>query len=205
MTTRKVRSVRPGTAEMDCMEILSNTAGHFRTITEHKIRVMRHCFAVGLYWQGVTHDLSKYTPVEFLNGCKYYQHGRRSPNNAEREDRGYSLAWMHHKGRNRHHYEYWNDYRAKREEGKPPVVYVPMPRRYVAEMLMDRISASETYRGEEYTQHDPLKYYLNGAGSKLMHPRTARELERLLRILDKRGQRELDRFVRDYYLKGYPM
>jgi len=190
---------------MDYKEILSNAAGHFKTITEHKIRVMRHCFSVGLYYQGLTHDLSKYTPVEFLNGCKYYQQGKRSPNNAEREDRGYSLAWMHHKGRNRHHYEYWNDYRAKREEGKPPVVYVQMPRRYVAEMLMDRISASETYLGEKYTQHDPLKYYLNGAGVKLMNPRTARELERLLRILDKRGQKDLDRFVRDYYLKGYPM
>ena len=115
------------------------------------------------------------------------------------------LAWMHHKGRNRHHYEYWNDYNAVREEGKSPIIYVQMPRKYVVEMLMDRISASETYRGAQYTQHDPLKYFLNGRGRTLMHPQTAKELERMLRILDRRGQAELDRFVRDYYLKGYPV
>ena len=101
---------------MTYKEILDNTAGHFKTITEHKIRVMRHCFDIGLYGQGLLHDLSKYAPVEFLNGCKYYQHGKRSPNNAEREDKGYSMAWMHHKGRNRHHYEYWTDYRVRKEE-----------------------------------------------------------------------------------------
>ena len=186
-------------------ETPANMVGHFKTITEHKYRVMKHCFAVGLYAQGLLHDLSKFAPVEFLNGCRYYQGGKRSPNNAEREDRGYSLAWMHHKGRNRHHYEYWNDYNAVREEGKPPIIYVQMPRKYVVEMLMDRISASETYRGTQYTQHDPLKYFLNGRGRTLMHPQTAKELERMLRILDRRGQAELDRFVRDYYLKGYPV
>ena len=57
---------------------------HFKTITTHKIWVMRYCFKIGLYWQGLTHDLSKYSPTEFLVGMKYYQ-GDRSPNNAERE------------------------------------------------------------------------------------------------------------------------
>lgn len=89
---------------------LDKALGHFRTITEHKIQVMRHCFAVGLYYQGIMHDMSKYMPSEFLMGCKYYQGGKRSPNNGEREDKGYSFAWMHHKGRNRHHFEFWTDY-----------------------------------------------------------------------------------------------
>ena len=31
-------------------------------------------------------------------------------NNAEREDTGVSTAWLHHKGRNKHHYEHWVDY-----------------------------------------------------------------------------------------------
>ena len=60
---------------------------HFKTITTHKMWVMRYCFKIGLYWQGLTHDLSKYSPTEFLVGMKYYQ-GDRSPNNAEREDTG---------------------------------------------------------------------------------------------------------------------
>ena len=82
---------------------------HFKTITKHKLMVMHYCFRIGLYKQGLFHDLSKYTPSEFLVGCKYYQ-GNRSPNNAEREDTGVSTAWLHHKGRNKHHYEHWVDY-----------------------------------------------------------------------------------------------
>jgi len=183
----------------------AKTLGHCRTILEHKAQVMKNCFAVGLYLQGLTHDLSKFAPSEFLNGCRYYQGGTRSPNNAEREDKGYSDAWMHHKGRNRHHYEFWNDYRTKVEKGVYPITPVRMPRRYVAEMLMDRIAASKTYLKDAYTQHEPLKYYLKGPGKVLMDPQTAKELERMLRILDQRGESELFRFVRDYYLRGYPI
>ena len=82
---------------------------HFKTITKHKLLVMKYCFRIGLYKQGLLHDLSKYTPAEFLVGCKYYQ-GTRSPNNAEREDIGVSTSWLHHKGRNKHHFEHWVDY-----------------------------------------------------------------------------------------------
>lgn len=82
---------------------------HLVTITEHKCLVMKHCFMVGLYRQGILHDLSKYTPSEFWTGVRYYQ-GDRSPNAVERELLGYSAAWLHHKGRNKHHFEYWMDF-----------------------------------------------------------------------------------------------
>ena len=82
---------------------------HLKTINHHKRLVMELCFKAGLYRQGLMHDLSKYTPVEFLVGARYYQ-GHRSPNAAEREIKGYSSAWLHHKGRNKHHLEYWIDY-----------------------------------------------------------------------------------------------
>ena len=179
--------------------------GHFCTVMEHKFLVFQGCCRVGLVWQGLTHDLSKFAPVEFVNGCRYYQGGKRSPNNGERDAKGYSEAWMHHKGRNRHHLEYWNDYRQHPEMGENPVVPVKMPRRYVAEMLMDRIAASKTYLKKDYTRHEPLAYFLNGKSRELLHEDTSRELERLLRILDRKGEEELYRFVRDYYLKGYPM
>ena len=52
---------------------------HLQTINHHKLLVMKHCFKVGLYKQGLLHDLSKYSPTEFLVGCRYYQ-GTRSPN-----------------------------------------------------------------------------------------------------------------------------
>lgn len=129
---------------------------HFKTITHHKLLVMDGCFRVGLFKQGLLHDLSKYSPAEFLVGAKYYQ-GDRSPNNAEREDIGYSSAWLHHKGRNRHHYEYWIDYSSRDIEGG--MAPVPMPTRYVIEMFMDRIAACKVYHGAAYKDQDPLAYY----------------------------------------------
>ena len=95
--------------------------GHLHTINHHRRLVRQGCFRMGLYWQGLTHDLSKYAPVEFLTGVRYYQ-GTRSPNTAEREEKGWSEAWMHHKGRNRHHWEYWTDLdmQTKAYAGSPP-------------------------------------------------------------------------------------
>ncbi len=178
------------------------TKGHFKTITDHKLLVMRYCFKVGLYRQGLLHDLSKYSPSEFIQGCMYYQGGTRSPNNGEREDKGYSYAWLHHKGRNRHHFEFWMDYSLQTGDGRYPLQGVRMPRKYVAEMLMDRISASKNYNKDSYTQHEPLQYFERGRGRVLLHPQTSRELRGMLRILDERGEEELFRFVKDYYLKG---
>ena len=132
----------------------------------------------------------------------YYQGGTRSPNNGEREDKGYSYAWLHHKGRNRHHFEFWLDYSLHAGDGRYPLQGVQMPRKYVAEMLMDRISASKNYNKKSYTQHEPLQYFERGRGRFMLHPQTYRELHGMLRILDERGEEELFRFVKDYYLKG---
>ena len=100
-----------------------NAYKHFVTITRHRHKVIQHCFKAGIFWQGCLHDLSKYKPSEFIVGAKYYQ-GTRSPNEAEREDKGYSVAWMHHKGRNKHHFEYWTDYNIQTKTIQP--VKMPM-------------------------------------------------------------------------------
>ena len=159
---------------------------HFCTITHHKILVMKGCFKLGLYRQGLLHDMSKYSPVEFFVGCKYYQ-GTRSPNNAEREAKGYSSAWLHHKGRNKHHYEYWIDYGMHKEDG---IIGMKMPARYVAEMFVDRISASKTYQKDKYEDWHPLQYYEKGAAmlGKMIHPETAQLLHDLLKRLARDGE-----------------
>ena len=177
--------------------------GHLHTINHHKWLVTRDCIRVGLISQGLKHDLSKYAPIEFLAGVKYYEGGKRSPINREKEEKGYSQGWLHHKGRNRHHFEYWLDYPLHLEKGLFPLQPVQMPRRYVAEMLMDRICASKNYNKESYTQHDPLQYFKHGRGTSMLHPQTAKELHGMLRILDERGEEVLIRFVKEYYLKGY--
>lgn len=123
------------------MNRLKNGWNHFRTITEHKWVVMQGCFKVGLYRQGLMHDLSKYTPEEFRTGVLYFQ-GNRSPNAAEKEECGYSRAWLHHKGRNKHHYEYWIDLAVDKSQG---LQGMKMPVRYVVEMFMDRVAASKIY------------------------------------------------------------
>ena len=172
---------------------------HFKTITRHRWLVRGGCFQVGLYWQGLTHDLSKYTPTEFLIGARLYQ-GNRSPNAAEREEKGYSEAWMHHKGRNRHHYEYWTDLdkRTKRYES------VPMPRKYLVEMVMDRIAACKVYQGEKYTDGSALEYYQKSMERSLMHPRTQKELEYILTMLRDRGEQETFRYLKEEVLPGKP-
>jgi hypothetical protein len=178
--------------------MLKGAIGHFKTITKHKFLVMKGCFHVGLYRQGLLHDMSKFSPTEFLVGCKYFQ-GTRSPNNAEREEYGYSKAWLHHKGRNKHHFEYWTDYSLT--QNTVPMAGVKMPRKYVVEMLMDRIAASKVYNGDTYTDQEPLRYFLKGKNHYLMHKDTQRELEGLLRILDQKGERALYWYVRNRYLK----
>jgi len=172
---------------------------HFKTITRHRFIVMAGCFRVGLYWQGLTHDLSKYSPTEFLQGVRYYQ-GIRSPNAAEREVKGYSEAWMHHKGRNRHHYEYWTDMNMERR------VYesVPMPRKYLVEQVMDRRAACIVYQGKDYTPASPLNYFLKSRERTLMHPQNQRELEHILTMLRDQGEKETFRYLKHHVLKKKP-
>lgn len=154
--------------------------------------VMKGCFSVGLYRQGLLHDLSKYMPSEFLVGARYYQ-GTQSPNNAERLEKGYSSAWLHHKGRNRHHYEYWLDYSSREGAG---IIPAKMPLCYVVEMFIDRVAASKNYNSGNYTDDMPLKYYLRGNPKKYMHEDTRRQLELLLKMLAQKGEPYTMRYIR---------
>lgn len=170
---------------------------HLKTINRHKWMVMKYCFRVGLYKQGLLHDLSKYSWTEFSVGAKYYQ-GNRSPNNAEREDKGYTLAWLHHKGRNKHHLEYWIDYSLDRSQG---LVGMEMPVRYVVEMFCDRIAASKNYNPDTYHDGAPLAYYLQGRERYLLHPNTKALLELLLNKLADEGEDATFDYIRREVLK----
>ena len=145
--------------------------------------VMKNCFRCGLYWQGLTHDLSKLAPVEFWAGAKYWQ-GTCSPNNAQRQAEGYSAAWLHHKGRNKHHLEYWIDY----STNKSGMVGMKMPLRYVCEMVCDRVAASQIYLGDRYTDASPWEYYERSKTHYLLHPETRALLEKLLKMVRDLGQ-----------------
>ena len=158
---------------------------HYKTIRHHKMLVMKNCFRCGLYWQGLTHDLSKLAPVEFWAGAKYWQ-GTCSPNNAQRQAEGYSAAWLHHKGRNKHHLEYWIDYAP---DGDHAMAGMRMPARYVAEMVCDRIAASKNYKGDKYTDAAAWEYYDRSRDHYILHPETRKELETCLLILRDEGEK----------------
>ncbi len=172
---------------------------HFITITHHRHLVRKGCFKVGLYWQGLTHDLSKYHPTEFMVGAKYYQ-GTRSPNSEERHLFGFSKAWMHHKGRNRHHFEYWTD--LNRETRRYDAV--PMPRKYLVEMVMDRRAACMTYEGENYGPGSELRYLEKSIEKELLHPQTCRELTYILTMLRDKGEKATFKYLKNEVLKGKP-
>ena len=169
-----------------------NIKGHFETITRHKLLGMKYCFECGLYEQGLAHDLSKYSPTEFIPGCIYYQ-GDHSPNEAERAAKGYTSAWLHHKGRNKHHLEYWIDYSTT----KTGLTGMKIPLRYVCEMVCDRVAASQIYLGDKYTDASPWEYYERSKNHYLMHPETRALLEELLKMV--RSREVLDTGLKELY------
>ncbi len=165
---------------------LKKAWGHLKTINRHRHLVIRHCRKAGIFWQGLFHDLSKYTPTEFFAGIRYYSDGKKSPNEAQRLEFGYSLAWLHHKGRNLHHFEYWNDYNPS--EGK--VLPVPMPKNWMKELLCDRLAASKIYRGKNYTQAHPLDYFLKGKSRRFIAKETSDIIEYFLTVLAEQGEEQ---------------
>lgn len=163
------------------MNIFQRIYRHYATVHTHRKAVRQLCFKCGLYWQGLTHDLSKYSTVEFLNGVKFFT-GTKSPHNGEREAYGYSKAWLHHKGRNKHHREYWLD------RTNDQLVPLRMPTNYLIEMFCDRVAACKTYMKDTYTDDAPLSYYINHANGDGFHPDTAAQLKQYLEMLATHGE-----------------
>lgn len=172
---------------------MNNFFGHLTTVMRHRQKVIYHCFKTGIPFQGLLHDLSKYSPAEFIQGVRFFK-GDRSPNEAEREEFGYSSAWLHHKGRNRHHFEYWTDYNPKTKRVEP----VKMPIVFVKEMFCDRLAASKIYQGKNYTDSQPIEYFRRGKANRSIHPETSELLESWLVMLSEKGEKETFRHIKKY-------
>lgn len=164
---------------------------HLKTVHKHRKEVRKLCFKCGLYWQGLTHDLSKYSPTEFIPSVKYFT-GNRSPIDNEIDDIGYSEAWLHHKGRNKHHYEYWQDY----THNEPDGILCHIPYKYVAEMFCDRIAACKIYQGNKYTVESPWNYFEEHFHKKDVHPATYNELYSLLWLLKLKGEDYVCKYIK---------
>lgn len=143
--------------------MIKNIIGHIKTVTKHKWIVFKLACKVGIPWRGFWHDFSKFSPTEFGESIKYYV-GVHSPITEAKKDKGYSDAWLHHKGRNKHHLEYWIDFDAK------PVVPV-IPYKYAVEKVCDDLSAGMVYNGKNWKQDTQYNYYILQREKVLVHPK----------------------------------
>ena len=170
---------------------------HFKTVSKHKWEVFKECSACGLFWQGLVHDMSKFSFVEFLPSAKYFQ-GNRSPIEAEKEEIGYSKAWLHHKGHNKHHWEYWTDFA---DDGT--IIANKMPVEYVIEMVCDWIGAGKVYSKDKWTQASPLEYYTKVRGGRYFHPDTEVLIMVMLGVINDKGLSEFHTYAREILKSGY--
>ena len=169
---------------------LKKTFKHLHTVNTHRFRVFILCCRVGIPIQGLLHDLSKYTPIEFWEGVKYYE-GTHSPIHNCKKDIGYSKAWLHHKGRNKHHYEYWYDYETS-------LVAPIIPFKYVLEMICDSFAAGQTYQGKKWTKEYQLSYWKKVKDNAIIHPKIKKLLDRIYTDVSKKGLKPV---LKKKYLK----
>lgn len=160
--------------------MIKNAFLHLKKIMTHKFWVGYYCFKVGLYKQGLLHDMSKFSPTEFFESIKYYR-GTSSPIDACKADKGFSLAWQHHKGRNPHHYEYWTD---NYDSG---TTRIEMPRKYAVEMICDFLGASRAYTGDKFSYGAVLEWWSRKKQSATMHPNTEALVDNVINGLAKYG------------------
>ena len=163
-----------------------NAWAHFRKIQTHRKWVRRYCFMAGIPWRGITHDLSKYSPTEFWESVKYYV-GTSSPINEAKKQQGYSNAWLHHRGRNRHHWAYWAD---NFSEGM--TVYM-MPKNDFVEMVCDFLGAGQAYSPNKFTFAGEREWWLKerDRDCKAMHPKNKLMLDIIFSDLEKAESPEL--------------
>ena len=147
--------------------MFSRFFGHLITVLTHKWWVLYYACQAGIPWQGFVHDLSKFHPIEFFEGVKYYN-GKISPINTCKVENIFSNAWFHHKGRNPHHYEYWIDYL---DNGGVPM---KMPSKYIKELVCDWIAAGKTYYGKDFTFEKEFNYVENKLKHSKMNKDTAK-------------------------------
>ncbi len=164
---------------------------HWITITKHRHKVFWYCFQSGLYWQGLLHDLSKYSFIEFWNGAKYYV-GTKSPISLERKEKGYSVAWLHHKGRNKHHPEYWIDLNKTTNQYEP----ILMPNRYIGESFCDHLAASKIYNGKQFQPSMVKEYFEKEVQFVPMHKITKEKLEYLIHLYLEKGEKETFLYIK---------
>jgi hypothetical protein len=138
---------------------------YFLYVIEHKLNVLIECWKERLYIQGILHDLSKFSPAEFI------PYARKFYSDKETNEMEFRYAWLHHQHKNKHHWNYWVVDQVKREA-------VPMPRKYFLEMICDYRSFSRKWgsgKGDKTLSERLIQNLLSER--VILHPETKKECE----------------------------
>ena len=170
--------------------LIINAIKHTKLVLKHKWLVFKFCCKIGMPIRGLMHDMSKFSPVEFFESIKYYD-GKVTPIEFCKKDKGYSLSWLHHKGRNKHHDSYWVDLSAPQAA---PVI----PYKYVIEMLCDKLSASITYNGKDWTNSSEYDYWQIEKTRLILNPKVENFLSAVITEIKDNG---IDKVLTKKHLK----
>ena len=173
---------------------IKNFFKHLSLVLRHKNRVFINCAKCGIFWRGIAHDMSKFSPVEFFESVKYYQ-GNRSPIGACRRATGMSNAWLHHKGRNKHHIEYWLDSECE--------IAPMMPYKYAVECVCDKLAATRVYAGKNYNTDLPLVHWEKYGNKVQGNPRTMQFIEEVFIDVKLYGEKHVlnSKYMKNKYRK----
>lgn len=159
---------------------------YLRYFVSHKIFVFQECRKRGITWRGITHDLSKLRPDEWLPYARYFygKYPKQSELSVyektyywntltkERVSDDFDMAWLLHQKRNQHHWQWWI---LREDSGK--VKCFPMPYDVVLEMVSDWIGA-----GKAQGHDDVKEWYAKNKNKMQLHETTRSEVERLIGV-----------------------
>ena len=169
---------------------MSNITNHIKLVMKHKRYVFKAMTDCGHPIQGMLHDLSKFSLTEFGESIKYYQ-GNRSPIEAAKEDKGYSDAWFHHRGRNKHHSQYWVDI------SFGEVIPCKIPWKYLVEHICDTIGAGKAYMGDKWTNSAPIDYWDAKDSRSYYHNDTRAILEYVYLLIKMYGWEDVSKLIKN--------
>jgi hypothetical protein len=149
-------------------------ATYFYYILEHKWNVLIECFKMGMILHGITHDLSKFLPSEFISYARFFHAKDRTKTykTSDEQDPNFLMGWCLHQKRNKHHWNYWVCV-TRKDEISP----IPMPMKYVKQMIADWRGMSRKFAG------NARDYYLKNRDSIILHSDTTRIVEALLGVV----------------------
>lgn len=146
---------------------------YLKWLLRHKWLVFKYCRESGIWWRGITHDLSKFRPSEWFPYVDYIvRHDGLNPqkNVSYKVSHSFLLAFHHHCRRNDHHWQYWAFFDSHGRPGNLEMALDSME-----EMVADWRAMSEQ-KGD-----DVWLWYQRNRMKMSLHPLTRQKLDQALR------------------------